>query len=210
MPGDLSSAAFLLALAAALPGSEIVVENVGLNPGRTGFLEILEAMGAGVEAEVEAADPEPRGSVRVAGRGLVGIEVDPALVPRAIDELPLVAVLGAVAEGTTRVTGAAELKVKESDRIAAIAAGLAAMGAGIETVADGFAVHGPARLAGARLDAAGDHRIGMALAISALLARGPSTLSGAEWIDVSWPGFLSTVTAIAAGAAEASPAEARS
>ena len=194
VPGDLSSAAFLLALAAALPGGEIVVEEVGLNPGRTGFLEILEAMGAEVEIEVEATDPEPRGTVRVRGRGLSGIEVDPALVPRAIDELPLVAVLGAVAEGATRVTDAEELKVKESDRIAAIAAGLSAMGAEVTTTPDGFVVHGPARLAGARLDAAGDHRIGMGLTIAALLARGPSTLSGAEWIDVSWPGFLETVS----------------
>lgn len=199
VPGDLSSAAFLLALAAALPGSEIVVEDVGLNPGRTGFLEILAAMGAEVEIEVEAADPEPRGTVRVAAAGLVGVDVGPALVPRAIDELPLVAVLGAVAEGTTRVSGAAELKVKESDRIGAIAAGLGAMGAEVETTADGFSVRGPARLSGAALDAAGDHRIGMALAVAALLARRPSELSGAEWIDVSWPGFLDTVAACAGG-----------
>lgn len=205
VPGDLSSAAFLLALAAATPGGEVEVAGVGLNPGRTGFLEVLAAMGADVEAEVEREDPEPVGAVRVTGRGLEGIDLDPALVPRAIDELPLVAVLGAVAEGSTRVSGAAELKVKESDRIAAIAAGLARMGADVQPTGDGFVVEGPTRLSGAPLDARGDHRIGMALAVAACLARTPSTLSGAEWIDVSWPGFGAALAACAEGgrAAEA-------
>lgn len=199
VPGDLSSAAYFLALAAAREGSEAVVEEVGLNPGRTGFLEVLRAMGAEVEVEPTAAGIEPRGTVRVVGAGLTGVEVGPELVPRTIDELPLVAVLGAVAEGETRVGGAAELRVKESDRVAAIAAGLEAMGATVETGPDGLVVRGPTRLTGAALDAAGDHRIGMSLAVAAALAEGPSTLDGAEWVDVSYPGFFADLEA-AAGA----------
>lgn len=190
VPGDLSSAAPFLALAAIVPGGEVVVENVGLNPGRTGFLDILEAFGAGVEIEVEAADPEPRGTVRVTGGPLAGIEIGGEMVPRAIDELPLAAVVACLAEGTTRITGAGELRVKESDRIATIAAGLARLGATVEPTPDGLVVEGPAALAGAALDAAEDHRIGMALAVAAAVARGPSRLAGADWIDVSYPGFL--------------------
>jgi len=190
VPGDLSSAAPFLALAAIVPGGEVVVENVGLNPGRTGFLDILEAFGARVEIEVEAADPEPRGTVRVTGGPLAGIEIGGETIPRAIDELPLAAVVACLAEGTTRITDAGELRVKESDRIATIATGLARLGATVEPTPDGLVVEGPAVLAGADLDAAEDHRIGMALAVAAAVARGPSRLAGADWIDVSYPGFL--------------------
>lgn len=190
VPGDFSSAAPFLALAAAGERSRVAVEEVGLNPTRTGLLEVLRAMGATVEVEESAADPEPRGTVRVRGGGLTGVRVDPAIVPRLIDELPLVAVLGTQAEGETVVTGAAELRVKESDRIVAIVRGLRSMGAAIEPLDDGFAVQGPVRLAGAAVDAALDHRIGMALAVAAALARGESELEGAEWVDVSFPGFF--------------------
>jgi 3-phosphoshikimate 1-carboxyvinyltransferase len=190
VPGDFSSAAPFLALAAARRGSEAVVEDVGLNPTRVGFLAILERMGALVETEVVAAAPEPRGSVRVAGSGLVAVEVGPDEVPLAIDELPLVAVLATQAEGVTRVRGAAELRVKESDRIEAMALGLRAMGARVETTGDGFAIEGPSRLRGAALDARGDHRIAIALAVAALLAEGPSRLAGEEWVEVSYPSFF--------------------
>ncbi|HUP01565.1 MAG TPA: 3-phosphoshikimate 1-carboxyvinyltransferase [Gemmatimonadota bacterium] len=197
VPGDLSSAAPFLALAAAREGSEIVIEDVGLNPTRTGFLDLLRAFGAEVEAWVEANDPEPRGTLRVAGRGLKAIEVGPAAVPGAIDELPLVAVLATRAEGETRISGAAELRVKESDRIAAIAAGLGRLGAEIETAPDGFTIHGPTRLDGAELEAAGDHRIGMALAVAAALAESPSALEGAQWVAVSYPSFFEDLASLA-------------
>jgi 3-phosphoshikimate 1-carboxyvinyltransferase len=154
VPGDLSSAAPFLALAAAREGSEVVVEGVGLNPTRTGFLDLLRAFGAEVETTVTVSEPEPYGEV------------------------------------LTRVRGASELRVKESDRIEAIGGGLARMGADIEIAADGFDIRGPTALEGARLDAMGDHRIGMALAVAAALATGGSTLDGAEWIDVSYPSFL--------------------
>lgn len=176
----------------------MIVEHVGLNPTRTGFLDILRAFGADVETHLDEESPEPRGTVRVTGRDLTGIAVDPALVPRAIDELPLVAVLGTQASGETRVTGAAELAVKESDRIAAMVDGLRRLGATIDPMADGFVVAGPSRLTAAALDAAGDHRIGMALAIAAMLADAPSTLTGAEWVDVSYPDFFHALAACGA------------
>ena len=203
VPGDLSSAAPFLALAAAREGSEVVIEDVGLNPTRTGFLDLLRAFGAEVEISVEASDPEPRGTVRVAGRGLAAIEIEPGAVVRAIDELPLVAVLATRGEGWTRIRGAAELRVKESDRIASIAAGLVRMGAEIETTPDGFAVRGPTRLRGADLASAGDHRIGMALAIAAALADSPSALGGSAWVAVSYPSFFDELAALGAAPAPA-------
>jgi 3-phosphoshikimate 1-carboxyvinyltransferase len=189
VPGDLSSAASFLAFAAAREGSRLEVRGVGLNPTRTGFLEVLGDMGAGVEIEVEG-DAEPHGTIRVECRELHGVRVGPDIVPRVIDELPLVAVLATRAEGETVVTGAAELRVKESDRIESIVRGLRALGAAIDPLPDGFAVQGPTPLKGAALDTASDHRIGMALAVAAALAEGESELDGAEWVDVSFPGFF--------------------
>jgi 3-phosphoshikimate 1-carboxyvinyltransferase len=190
VPGDLSSAAPFLALAAATPSGAVTVEGVGLNPTRSGFLAILGRMGAEITIESATDEHEPRGTVRVVGRHLVAVEIGDEEVPRAIDELPLVAVLATQADGVTRVRGAGELRVKESDRIAAITAGLRAMGARIETTDTGFEIEGPTPLRGSALDAAGDHRIAMALAVAARLARGPSRLTGAEWIAVSYPDFL--------------------
>ena len=189
IPGDLSSASFFLGLAAAA-GGEAVVEGVGLNPGRTGFLSLLERLGAEVVVETEEEGIEPVGSVTVRADGLRSIDVGAEDVPGAIDELPLLAVLATQASGQTRVTGARELRVKESDRIAAIVAGLSAMGADVEALPDGFVVQGPTRLTGAELDTRGDHRIGMALAVAASIATGESVLAGAEWVDVSYPGYF--------------------
>jgi 3-phosphoshikimate 1-carboxyvinyltransferase len=177
----------------------VVVEGVGLNPGRTGFLDILGRLGAEVVIDPQEGTTEPQGSVTVRADGHRGIEVRPEEIPRSIDELPLLAVLATRAEGETRVTGAAELRVKESDRIAAIVDGLTAMGADAEALPDGFVVRGPTPLAGADLEARGDHRIAMALAVAASLGSGPSILSGAEWVDVSYPGFFEAL----AGCAEA-------
>jgi 3-phosphoshikimate 1-carboxyvinyltransferase len=189
VPGDLSSAAFFLGLAAAA-GGEATVEGVGLNPGRTGFLDLLARLGADVAVDLETEDVEPRGTVTVRAGRLRAIEIGADEVPGSIDELPLLAVVATQADGETRVGGAAELRVKESDRIAAIADGLTRMGADIRALPDGFVVRGPTPLSGAALDTRGDHRIGMALAIAASLADGPSVLSGAEWVDVSYPGFF--------------------
>jgi 3-phosphoshikimate 1-carboxyvinyltransferase len=196
VPGDLSSAAFFLGLAAA-GGGDATVEDVGLNPGRTGFLDLLARLGA--EVAVDRADDgvEPRGTVTVRADGLRAIDVGADEVPASIDELPLLAVVATQARGETRVSGAAELRVKESDRIAAIADGLTRMGADIRPLPDGFVVRGPTPLSGAALDARGDHRIGMALAIAAAIADGPSALGGAEWVDVSYPGFFAALAGCA-------------
>jgi 3-phosphoshikimate 1-carboxyvinyltransferase len=196
VPGDLSSAAFFLGLSAAA-GGEATVEGVGLNPGRTGFLELLARFGAEVVVDREADDVEPRGTITVRADRLRAIEVGGDEVPGAIDELPLLAVVATQAQGETRVSGAAELRVKESDRIAAIADGLARMGADIRALPDGFVVRGPTPLSGAALDARGDHRIAMALAVAASLAGAPSSLSGAEWVDVSYPEFFAALAACA-------------
>jgi 3-phosphoshikimate 1-carboxyvinyltransferase len=194
VPGDLSSAAFLLVAAAILPGSAVTVRDVGLNPTRTGILDVLRAFGADVEIGAERQDSgEPRGDVTVRAGDRLPVELGGPAVVRTIDELPLVAVLGAFAEGKTVIADAAELRVKESDRIASLAAGLTAMGVEVETAPDGMTIHGPARLQGAAVDAAGDHRIAMALAVAALAADGQTEVSGWDSVGVSYPGFASVL-----------------
>jgi 3-phosphoshikimate 1-carboxyvinyltransferase len=189
VPGDISSAAFLLAAAAALPGSELTVEDVGLNPTRTGVLDVLEAMGADLLMEQTAeAGGEPVGRVTVRGGPLRGIRIGGALIPRLIDELPVLCVAATVATGTTIITDAAELRVKESDRIGALTRGLRALGGEVQERPDGMEIHG-SRLRGGRVDAGGDHRMAMAFAIAGLLARGPVVVEGAEAITVSFPEF---------------------
>jgi 3-phosphoshikimate 1-carboxyvinyltransferase len=191
VPGDLSSAAYALAAAAILPGSEVRVDDVGLNPTRTGFLDVLRRFGATVQILGEREEcGEPRGTVLVRAGDRRPVQVAGVEVPRAIDELPLVAVLGTVAEGETVIADAAELRVKESDRIATLAAALVAMGASVEVRPDGLVVRGPARLRGATVNAAGDHRIAMALAVAALAASGETVIEGWESVHVSYPRFL--------------------
>lgn len=190
IPGDLSSAAFLLVAGSLLPGSEVRVEEVGLNPTRTGILDVLRSFGADVRvADARESCGEPRGTVVVRAGDRRPLTLGAEDVPRTLDELPLVAVLGALAEGETVIHGAAELRVKESDRISAIARGLAAMGARIDALPDGLAVHGPCRLRGASVDAGGDHRIAMALAVAALAAEGETSIEGWESVAVSYPEF---------------------
>ncbi len=190
LPGDISSAAPWLAAAALRPGWRVVVEGVGVNAGRAGFLDVLERAGARVTREaVQEEAGEARATVVVEGQALRGVEVEPGEVPRLVDELPLVAVLGACARGITRVRGAAELRWKESDRIAGVRDVLRAMGAFFEELPDGFALQGPARLKGALIDARGDHRLAMAGAIAGLVAEGETEMVGAEAVDVSYPGF---------------------
>ena len=187
--GDISSAAFLLAAAAGMPGSELTIEHVGLNPTRTGFLDVLRALGAEVDVRQTGEDTgEPVGAVTVRGRRLRGVRIGGSLIPRVIDELPVLCVIATAAEGETVISDAAELRVKESDRIAVIARGLRALGGEVEERPDGLTVYS-SRLHGGRVASAGDHRIAMAFAVAGLLAGGPVTVEGAESIAVSFPEF---------------------
>ena len=192
VPGDLSSAAFLLALALVAPeGSSIELEHVGVNPTRAGFLDALASFGARVSLELEGgAAGEPVAKLKASAQRLQGAQLDGDLVLRGIDEVPILAVLGALASGTTVIRGASELRVKESDRLAQMAAGLRAMGASVEEFPDGLAVQGGKLRGGAVIDSAHDHRIALAFSIAALAADGPTEISGAEWADVSFPGFF--------------------
>ncbi len=204
VPGDLSSAAFAIAAGVLVPGSRLVVRDVGVNWTRTGFLRILDRMGAIVlgdleEEPVEDAPPEggePVCDLDVAHGPLVGVTVEPWEVPLAIDELPLVGLLGCFAEGETVVRGAAELRLKESDRIAGIVDGLAALGADIEATDDGFAVRGGGGLRGGVIDARGDHRLAMVGAVAGLASREGVEVVGMEAAAVSYPGFVGDLAAL--------------
>ena len=190
IPGDFSSAAFWMAAAALRPDWSITIRGVGLNPTRLAFAGLLRRMGADVQLDVSDESPEPRGSLRVVGRELKAIEVGAEDVAAAIDEIPALLVLATQASGVTRISGAAELRLKESDRLAAMAAGLRSMGADVDDWADGVSVSGPLRLRGAEIDSRGDHRIAMAFAIAALVASGPSTIHDSEAVAVSYPRFF--------------------
>lgn len=190
VPGDISSAAFFLAAAALVPGSRLELRGIGLNPTRAGFLSVLNSMGALVlESNYSERDNEPRGDLQAGGARLSGVEVEGWRIPALIDEVPLLAVLGCRARGETVVRGAGELRVKESDRIAAMCGELTRMGADIEELPDGFVVRGPVSLRGARVDSHGDHRIAMSLAVAALCAEGETTITGWECVGISFPGF---------------------
>lgn len=201
--GDLSSAAFLIVAAALVPGSHLKVERVGLNPTRTGLLDLLGAMGGDIslvrQAEVAG---EPVGTVEVRSSELKGIEVGGEELLRAIDEFPILCVAASLAEGDTRITGAGELRVKESDRIAAMACELRKLGARVEELSDGLAIQGTKGLRGARLESHGDHRIAMALAVAGLVARGETEIEGAEVVAVSFPGFFECLNRLSSGAVE--------
>ena len=195
IPGDLSSAAFFLALAASRPGWRVRCPGVGLNPGRSGILEVLAAMGGDVVVEEgePAGGVEPAGDVEVRGAPLHGITISGPLTVRSIDELPIIAVLASQADGVTEIRDAGELRHKETDRIALLESGLRLLGVPCEAIADGLTVRGPVRLRAAHLDAAGDHRFAMAWAIAAALVPdggGDTVIDGAEAAAVSYPGFF--------------------
>jgi 3-phosphoshikimate 1-carboxyvinyltransferase len=196
VPGDPSSAAFAIAAAVLVPGSRILVRNVGCNWTRTGFLRILERMGAIVLGDLEPqgaelSQHEPVCDLDVAYGPLEATTVEPEEVPLAIDELPLVALLGCFAEGETVVRGAGELRLKESDRIATVVEGLRGLGADIEATEDGFAVRGTGGLRGGTIDAAGDHRLAMMGAVAGLASREGVEVRGMDAAAVSYPGFVS-------------------
>jgi 3-phosphoshikimate 1-carboxyvinyltransferase len=204
VPGDISSAAFLLVAAAALEGSDVAVRHVGVNPTRTGILDALSAMGAAIDTHGEPAPAgagsgagEPISTLRVRGSGLRGTEIGGGLIPRLIDEVPALAVAACLARGTTRIHDAAELRVKESDRIRAIASQLARMGARVREYPDGLEIDGSARLSGAALSSGGDHRIAMALVVAGLAAEGSTVVEDTDCIATSFPGFTTALNALA-------------
>ena len=215
VPGDPSSAAFPVAAACVVPHSRVVVRDVSLNWTRAGFLRIAERMGAVIVGEVEqppgtgastpdrppgpapAPDSEPAGDIDVRSAPLESTTVEADEVPLAIDELPLVALLGCFAEGDTVVRGAEELRVKESDRIAGVVEGLRAIGAHLEATPDGFVVHGPCPLRGGRFEARGDHRLAMLGAIAGLSSRDGVEVDGMESAEISYPGFERDLRALA-------------
>ena len=198
VPGDVSSAAFLLA-AAILCGAELTVEVVGLNPTRCHFLEVLRRMGADIRVEVmHDVLGEPVGALKAVGpAALRGTVVGPRELPLVIDEVPVLAMVAAHAEGESRFEGAGELRVKESDRLAALAGGIRALGGGAVVEEDTLVVGGGG-LAGGRVDPAGDHRLVMGFAVGALAARAPSQVEGVDWADVSYPGFMAELARLGA------------
>ena len=191
VPGDTSSALYLIVAALLVPESELTVTDVLLNPTRTGALDVLVRMGADLTVEErEVSGGEPRGDVTARSSALAGTAVEPAEVPGLIDDLPLLAVAAAQAEGTTTIAGAAELRVKESDRIAAMVAGLRALGGAAEESPDGMTIRGPTRLAGGAVDSLGDHRVAMSFAIAGLVSDEGVKVSRWSCVDTSFPGFL--------------------
>jgi 3-phosphoshikimate 1-carboxyvinyltransferase len=201
VPGDFSSAAFWLAAAACRPGNEMRVDGVGLNPGRTALLGVLRRMGAEVEAEVESeSGGEPIGSVSVRGARLRGTAIGGDEIPNLIDELPVISVLGALAGGVTTIRDAAELRVKESDRIAVMARNLRAVGIEVDESPDGMAIHG-GRPRGGRVSSFLDHRIAMSFAVLGLYANAPLSVDGIECVATSYPGFMDHMEAVAGGRA---------
>lgn len=197
VPGDFSSAAFFLVAAAIVPGSKITVEGVGLNPTRTALLTLLRRMGADIhEQALEEAGHEPVANLTVSYRPLKGVEVEPELVANAIDEIPILTVAATQAEGVTRIHGVGELRVKETDRIQSMVTGLSAMGAKIRAKGDSLIVEGPTPLNGAAVESFGDHRTAMALAVAALTARGATTITGSEWVTISFPDFFERLNAL--------------
>jgi 3-phosphoshikimate 1-carboxyvinyltransferase len=194
VPGDISSAAFWLVAAAIVPGSELLIENVGVNPTRTGILEVLAMMGADIEQENQRlVAGEPVADLRVKHSQLKACTMEGDIIPRLIDEIPILAVAAIFAEGTTVIKNAEELRVKESDRLAVTASELNKMGANISELSDGLEITGGASLTGADVDSYTDHRIAMSLAIAALNAKGKTNIHRAEAASISYPDFVNTL-----------------
>lgn len=198
IPGDISSAAFWLVAAGAQPGGHLLVRDCGLNDTRTTLLGVLVRMGAQVREAIEDVDQiEPRGIVEITGAPLKGTVIQGKEIPQLIDELPVLAVAGAVASGTTTIRHAQELRVKETDRIAAIAHNLRAMGVQVVEMNDGLEIHGHGSLRGARVASFGDHRIAMAFAIAGLFADGETIVEDAQCVHESYPDFARVLEEIA-------------
>jgi 3-phosphoshikimate 1-carboxyvinyltransferase len=198
VPGDFSSASFFLTGGLCVKGSHLRIKNVGLNPTRIGFLDVLKRMGANIKLEIlQDFSHEPIGHLEVKFSQLQSTEISSEEVPRMIDELPIFAVVATQARGVSVVSGAGELRVKESDRISTLCAELSKMGADIQEHPDGFVVKGRCRLKGARVKSHGDHRLAMSLAIAALLADGETTLENPDCVDISFPKFFEVLDSLA-------------
>ncbi len=195
VPGDISSAAFLIVAALIVPGSEIRIEGVGLNPTRTAFIDVLKRIGASIQVEHKhPLGGEPVGDIAVQSSELAGsIRISPEMVPGLIDEIPILTVAGLFSSGTFEVRGAKDLRVKESDRVLALVSNLRSMGVEVEEYEDGFAFENKKELAGATINSFGDHRIAMAFAVAALQSSGDTIVEGAEAAAISYPEFWDVV-----------------
>lgn len=190
VPGDISSAAYFIAAALLVPNSEVLIRNVGINPTRDGILKAAQAMGGNIQLlNRRTAGGEPVADLLVTSSSLHGITIEGSMIPGLIDELPVIAVMAAAARGTTVIRDAAELKVKESDRIAVMVKNLSAMGADITGTDDGMIIRGGPALCGAQIDAFEDHRIAMSFAVAALIAEGETDICGSGCVQISYPGF---------------------
>ena len=198
VPGDFSSAAFVLCAALILPESQLTITDVNLNPTRTGLLEVLDLMGANIETTPIIDDIEPVGIIDVQSSHLNGLPIPESLIPRLIDELPLIAVLATQAHGQTQIRGAGELRFKESDRISSTVAMLRTFGAEVTELEDGMIIEGPQKLSAGLVDSQHDHRIAMAAAVAALCAQGETTIANAECISVSFPNFSNLFSGLGA------------
>lgn len=195
VPGDISSAIFLLVAATLIPGSDLTVVDVGLNPTRCGALEVLQRMGARLDTEVLREEGgEPVGSVRARASNLQGVQIGGEQIPSLVDEIPALAIAAAHAEGETIVTGASELRVKESDRIAALVEGLGTLGAHARALPDGIVVEGPAAWSGGDIDERGDHRIALAFALAGVVSGRPVRIKRWETVNTSFPEFWDVVS----------------
>jgi len=191
IPGDISSAAFFLVAAAMIPGSDVTIRNVGCNPTRDGIIEILRTMGAAIELGNERAEAGERVvDIRVTGGALRGIDVGPELVARTIDEYPILAVAGAVAQGVTRFADVKELRFKESDRIAAMTEGLQNLGVKVEATEDSMTIHGGAKLKGGAVRSFADHRVAMSFAVAGLVSDSGVAIDDARCASISFPTFF--------------------
>lgn len=199
VPGDLSSAAFFLVAAAAILGSDLVIRGVGCNPTRSGVIDVLRRMGAGIEMTRQREEAgEPVADLRIIGKKLRGVEIGPEMVARTIDEYPVLSVAAALAEGVTTICGAKELRFKESDRIAAMTRELRSLGVQAEEREDGMKIEGRSRLQGAQLSSYGDHRVAMALAVAGLSSDGGVEIDDSACVDISFPGFFDLLEGVSA------------
>lgn len=190
VPGDISSAAFMIGAALVTRGSEITLENVGINPTRTGILDVISEMGADFEILETETEGERVADLVIRSSELTGIEIGGELIPRLIDEIPVIALIATQCQGTTVIKDAEELRVKETDRITAVVDELTKMGADIRATEDGMVIKGPTQLNGAAMTTYGDHRLGMMAAVASLAAEGPVTIDEPDCIAVSYPGFM--------------------
>jgi len=198
VPGDLSSAAFFMAAAAMIPGSDVVIRGVGCNPTRAGVIDVLRRMGASIEMlDQKTAAGEPVADIRVRGARLKGVDIGPEMVARTIDEYPILAVAAGLAQGITAICGAKELRYKESDRITVMTEQLRRLGVDVEERDDGMIIEGRGRLKGASVQSAGDHRVAMSLAVAGLSADGGVEIDDTACADISFPGFFRMLERIA-------------